>query len=1842
MGTFARLKDGNLLLEEEIDERLPKITEGLVAHYPFDFNPHGRDYNGKRNLLNTNDWKYDTYGDQGKFSAFKDIKTPATTFYRDGQYSSPEGVTFSPDGKYIVTTNNSDTGPNICLYKLEDNQIEVVNTFSGIKNPYRIEFTPDGQYLIVTCADEDFSIVLLKRYGDTLVTVDTHKVLNSAGNDISISSDSKYVVITAEIAPHVILLKIEDDHLVSVATYIIGSRTTGCHFSPNDEYIVISHYVSSGNTVTILKRDGDELVFHASTDVGNTASSAVFSPDGQYIAVTRFGDPCLVILSFNGEELAYVTDYNTSGNGAQARFSPDGKYIGFLHAGSPRFTILEFKDGDILSPHNPGGISVTARGIKFSPDGQYIAVVRPIGSTEYSFYIYKFTSSYNNNKIVKATNPFNYIDNAWEIDVKTVTEKNGGWEVFNKPIDSTKTYRFSVWFRKDLVGDGVSYFGPQPLTVSDLNDNEPIADPYFVNILNDTIQNMDDKWLLLVAHIHPYNYSGGKHPDTGIYDTTGTKIYSDVNDFKWVQDISYGGNRVYLKNSTTIGEKEYLYRPRMEVLDDTSPKLIHLLNDMDDIVFIPEEYNNENITFTLDGVGVHEPTENLLPSPLFNEGTELFNSDPNWSIEQIGDISLKLSDTYTLPNTVYGVSFSPDGKYIAIGHNGSPYFTLLKRNGDNVELASNYTLPSTGQSVSFYPDGQYIAVGHEGPPYFTLLKRNGDNVELASTYTLPGIGRSVSFSPDGQYIAVGHHYSPRFTLLKRNGDNVKLASTYTLPNYGFGVSFSPDGQYIAVGHEGSPFFTLLRLNGGIFGIKVNHDIPAIPWDISFSPDDKYIAVAHENGTNFTLLQLDSDQVNLATEIQMTNNKYAAVFSPDGQYLVVAGATSNASSDPRLRLYKVNGSTLTYVSTYSFSATIRGVRFSPDGEYIAVGYNESPYFTLLKRTGDTLSIASTHTLPGGGRRLCFSPDGKYIAVSTTVEPYLILLKRDGPTVTIVATYTTPSSINDLDFSPDGKYIALAHGGSPYLTILKRDGDSLSVAYTYTLSYTGVGVKFSPDGNFVGVGCWNSPYFYLFKRNREVLTRIDSFPVDNPVRTIAFSNNGEYIALGVTGSNTPHFVALKNRYGVRSKSKRIMRFNYNDESYSQSLVIKDNKYYNDYEKIISNIISEGFNINDYVTFSAYVKTNVSNKVKLAMVFLDSEGNELSSHESELIETTNKFERLYVTAQVPENTQYIKLMAKGIEYYGEYMEVYLPQFETKPFMTSMTPGTRGNPKFKVPAKIKPPFTIHIDFTPSAPNDIEKYIVILSADSLANKLLFWKNAESDQYRIRISGSNTNDFILPKSVSQGSRSKVAIIVGEEQSKVYVNGQLISTKNIPLTFDWIEYLDLAGYDNYLAVPNSEIHSLSIYDKELSEKEVIDLSGTSESIKIEKNSNLNATISERPLYIPEDAYYWPLSDNTLDETLMFDAVNKENLKFRDGYAWVSIAATKNFTLYEDTDDFPEKFGSKFETVVFEEDTVIYRYNFKGEYISYRGHNYFMPQNSSYYFAVDVYVSPEYNGTNDIFVKFQASGGVGVNLRYDLNKKGTWQRLYLHIPPVTSSDGITSRILLSPCDSDSTATKGYILFKNPIMTDTYYEIPFSKDTLKMSSLEFNLYEEIGLRWDSEWTIMYWKIPIGTQHKNLTGYNIESLGSNGNSVGGGYIWWGKTSSKNAVAFSPVSGDDRNFNIDDYFNKPHFVALVRTTSGIKCKLLGIGDTSYEFISGMNVPSPNYFVCQHGYDLKLGGYGVTSGTGRITCSSMYRNLIAVKRALNDNEIDRIYKSQMSIKSGKIYIPGTLTEGVIL
>lgn len=198
---------------------------------------------------------------------------------------------------------------------------------------------------------------------------------------------------------------------------------------------------------------------------------------------------------------------------------------------------------------------------------------------------------------------------------------------------------------------------------------------------------------------------------------------------------------------------------------------------------------------------------------------------------------------------------------------------------------------------------------------------------------------------------------------------------------------------------------------------------------------------------------------------------------------------------------------------------------------------------------------------------------------------------------------------------------------------------------------------------------------------------------------------------------------------------------------------------------------------------------------------------------------------------------------------------------------------------------------------------------------------------------------------------------------------------------------------------------------------------------------------------------------------------------------------------------------------------------------------------------------------------------------------------------------------------------------------FETPYTSTTRNISSLEFNLSGSIGMDWNGEWTISYWKYPTGTHLSNgLNGYSIESLGCNANSIGGGYTWWGKNSGTNVLAsFTPSA-----FDPDDYFRRWQMVTLVKNGTIITYRIRGInGIENAVRTVNIGTVASNYYATQYGYDLKLGGWD--NGNSN---NAYFRDLVVAKRAFTDSEQDNMY-NQMKVRFGDgTYVKILTEEGV--
>lgn len=190
---------------------------------------------------------------------------------------------------------------------------------------------------------------------------------------------------------------------------------------------------------------------------------------------------------------------------------------------------------------------------------------------------------------------------------------------------------------------------------------------------------------------------------------------------------------------------------------------------------------------------------------------------------------------------------------------------------------------------------------------------------------------------------------------------------------------------------------------------------------------------------------------------------------------------------------------------------------------------------------------------------------------------------------------------------------------------------------------------------------------------------------------------------------------------------------------------------------------------------------------------------------------------------------------------------------------------------------------------------------------------------------------------------------------------------------------------------------------------------------------------------------------------------------------------------------------------------------------------------------------------------------------------------------------------------------------------------------SELEFNFNRDYGMNWAGDWSIVYWKNPIGTHTNNLNGYNIESIGSNGNTVGGGYMWFGKNNSSNTIKLNASTENSSVFSPSDYFNQWSMISLVKSGSTVtythRSKNIGI----YTATAIVNTSVSNYYVTQHGYDFKMGGWDNGNPT-----NTYFKNLIVAKRAFTVDELNALYNTQMRAYPNSFQIQHSFKEGYII
>lgn len=188
-----------------------------------------------------------------------------------------------------------------------------------------------------------------------------------------------------------------------------------------------------------------------------------------------------------------------------------------------------------------------------------------------------------------------------------------------------------------------------------------------------------------------------------------------------------------------------------------------------------------------------------------------------------------------------------------------------------------------------------------------------------------------------------------------------------------------------------------------------------------------------------------------------------------------------------------------------------------------------------------------------------------------------------------------------------------------------------------------------------------------------------------------------------------------------------------------------------------------------------------------------------------------------------------------------------------------------------------------------------------------------------------------------------------------------------------------------------------------------------------------------------------------------------------------------------------------------------------------------------------------------------------------------------------------------------------------------------------LHFNLYEDLNFKWDQPWTICYFKKPIVNYNNNINSYIIDSIGCNNNTVGGYYLWFGKTDTADRLSLS--GNQDTDLDMTKFYNKWHFVTLVHDKANKSVKYTAhfedgtsITCAAYSY----DISKPNAFVTPWGYDLFLGGWDNSA-----TCTAEYKDLFITQQTLTDEQINKLYKTWITDYENNTISIGSIREGGI-
>lgn len=841
---------------------------------------------------------------------------------------------------------------------------------------------------------------------------------NSCKN-VTISNDGVYLAASSQTgSPSVYVYKRTGNTFtkltVSVPTPPVAAPCIS--FNPaNNTQLVVG--LTSTPFIQIFLRSGD--TFPTMGTVAGTAppgalNNVTYSNDGAFLAVGFNGSPFMGLYSISGTtytRLGNPTTLPTSSATAMA-WSPDSTYLAVGNNGSAPFFCIYKRTGTtfakLTAPTSLPASQVT--GVAFSPDGNYVAVA--IANSTF-----------------------------------LIVYKRSG-DVFTKLADP-------VYFPAGLNGAAVDFssdgtylsvgttISPFLITYKRSGDTLTHVDNFSTAV---TISSMQS---LKYSPDNTFLYAGSAFtPFMVIFDTQINVISSISNQTDIALELDKVNNSPKLlitRRDGTIGLS--LYKSDLTTVVAPSVSLSSL--GLDDSM--TGSYLEINVTGTVASLYVNNVLATSLSDAYLNTlitGTmrTVFRRDINTSTAAT-TVTTNITDVYASDDL--GANTSKGGRL------GPIVVDDYRPTSDvSVQWAPNSGSTNFSRVNENPPDGDTSYVS-------TSTDTAVDDLDI--TISTPYNASTVLAS---RLTTVAKSSGTSISTLSLVSDNIinnvgTLSTTYN--GYSSPVNeFSQLSRYVAIVNGiTSPYVSMFKIdkNDSMSPVTLpTIPVPAIssPHNVKFSKDGQYFGIAsYIFSSPPAILKINPltdtfDGSSISFSPTFTDHATALDFSPDGTYLAVGGQSTG------IYFYKRSGDTFTRIST---GTTLPGgagtspndISFSPDGNYVAVVTNLSPFLNIFKRSGDTFTIITTPVMTIDGLVCKWSPNGQVLYVARFFNSgsnggLLVYTKSPTDVVTLLTTLQIGTLCSDMSITPDNAYLFYVNNVSPYSITYQIGGTPSSPSFT----------------------------------------------------------------------------------------------------------------------------------------------------------------------------------------------------------------------------------------------------------------------------------------------------------------------------------------------------------------------------------------------------------------------------------------------------------------------------------------------------------------------------------------------------------------------------------------------------------------------------------------------------------------------------------------------------------------------------------------------------------------------------------------------------------------------------